>query len=181
MLSIAWGFLRPLLTNWRFWALLGILASYGWTYYRGWSSAHDDHLEYVAAAQQQTAIMIRVQREREVQSANTIKESDARRTRDLGTVGRAFADWVRGHPGDPPAGEKPAPITSRVCDDPARDQGLSDAIQRYLDGVRAATAALGAGIARLLEQAQRQTVDLVNLQETVLRLKMINEMSLPAD
>lgn len=161
----------------RIWLGLAIAIAFaafvGWVYHAGWSSARKEHLAYVEKQQAISAELLRAQRERKAQSDQATAELDKKRGEQLAAVGRAWAGWLRERPSGGAAAQ-PVRIDAAICDDPAKDNRLSDAVQRYVDGVRSAAEELGRGAATLLEQAERQAVDQGLCVEGWARLKKIN-------
>lgn len=156
---------------------LAIAAAFGWTYHAGWSSCHAEHIAYVEKQQAVVAQLLIEQRRRQLETERLIKEANDDKANRLAEVGAA---WAADHAeqlrrdADRDTRAKSAPVESRICGDAAKDQGLSDAIQEYLDGVRAEARQAREGIAGLLEQAQRQTEEWVNLQEVWSGIRRVN-------
>lgn len=64
-----------------------------------------------------------------------------------------------------PGGAESVRTTAHVCEDPGADDRLSDAVQKYRVGIRAAMDRLEQGAGLLFEQAGVQAIDLVQMNK----------------
>jgi hypothetical protein len=74
------------------------------------------------------------------------------------------------------AGAQPAlRFESVICDDTARDKRVSDIVQKYRNDLGAAVAEYRQSVGGFLESCDKQTAQLINLQEAVRQLEGVNK------
>lgn len=152
------------------WLAMALLVAAVWG--TGWlQGAHHEELARVAlevGIDKEREGFVERQAERKRLSDAFIAKGDQKREDDLRDAHRWWAGYVeRMQRGDGGAGEakEPVRVTSKICDNPARDQQLSGAIAVSRSDLRRAVGAYRAGIGRLLAACELQATDLINVQE----------------
>lgn len=162
----------------KIWLILGLFAAVlGATYYAGGIGPRAELKALVAEVKYARGLAKMRDDEREAKHQRELKDKDREREESNAAVALEFDAYIFGlHNLGSGAGKgsKPIPITAQRCDSPADNEAVSAAINRYREDLRSADRSRREAVARLLEEAQRQTDALVRMQEWANNEREIN-------
>lgn len=162
---------------WRWLAILAAFAAcFGYGFVKGVHFEEARFDAFKAGVDKVEAAALAVQLERKRLSDAFIKQKDADRETAVQDIDDYWAAYVAGLPVNPRGGAAAQPVREppKICNDPARDQELSGALESARLATRAALAEYRRGIAPLLGAAEVQTGDLVDVQDWAQREQLLN-------
>lgn len=156
---------------------LVVIAAEGAVYWAGGVGPRADLEKMVLEVKARTAEIRAMEARAASERQTLITEKDAERAKTAEVVSVAWsAEYRRLQQSASAGGRTPgksARIVASVCNDPATDQRLSDAVSKSRDGYRSEIGRYRQGIAGLLEACQLQTGDLINVQQYLARARKI--------
>lgn len=162
---------------WRWLAIVGaFVACFGYGFVKGVQHEEGNFNDFKADVDKTEAAALAVQVDRQRISKALIAQKDAEREQDRKDSDDFWAAYVAGLQLDDGAGpaKEPIRIAPGVCNDPARDNELSGAIEAARRATRAALKEYRRGIAPLLGAAEVQTGDLIDVQDWAAHEQLIN-------
>lgn len=145
-------------------------------YAKGGEAGEEELEQFRVGVDKAHAQQLALDAERKRLSEALIAEKDSQHDEALRNANLWWAGYFdrMQHDAGRRARAKPVPVESKICNDAARDHELSLAVRAAEQDLRRATDEYQAGIARLLGAAEVQTADLLNLQDTWARERLIN-------